>query len=245
MLRRQNDRELFDRARRVKGFSLDAMRAATITLVGLGGIGSWIALMLAKLGIGRLVLIDPDMVEDTNVIKTIYTLKNTGKPKVNVLKKVLTRASSISLDIIAIPETLENAARSGKLNVPSMMVSSPDNDSARYQVCNLCLLFKIPGIYAGSSEDGDFGYAFIQKGGQNDACFKCHSPVEFHTGRVMGCAPANAPRFIILAGLAVEMAWRTICGHHFSFNRALVNFNGSVDYSTVAKLDGCACAKGE
>lgn len=65
--------------------SLDAARAATVAVLGCGGIGSPVALMLARLGIGTLYLVDSDTVEAHNVPSQCYTVADIGESKVLAL----------------------------------------------------------------------------------------------------------------------------------------------------------------
>ena len=59
---------------------------ATIAIVGLGGVGSWIAEALARTGVGKIALMDLDDVCESNINRQIHSLQHTiGKPKVSVL----------------------------------------------------------------------------------------------------------------------------------------------------------------
>lgn len=54
---------------------------ASVGIAGLGGLGSNIAVHLARLGVGRLVLVDFDTVDVTNLNRQHYTMKDIGVPK--------------------------------------------------------------------------------------------------------------------------------------------------------------------
>lgn len=58
---------------------------AEVTFVGVGGIGSFAATAVAKLGIPKLTLIDPDIVEEHNAPNQFHALTNMGEPKVAAL----------------------------------------------------------------------------------------------------------------------------------------------------------------
>ncbi|MGI6181260.1 MAG: sulfur carrier protein ThiS adenylyltransferase ThiF [Agathobaculum sp.] len=62
---------------------------ATIGIAGLGGLGSNIAVLLARLGVGHLVLVDFDKVDITNLHRQHYTMDDLGVPKAQALKKQL------------------------------------------------------------------------------------------------------------------------------------------------------------
>lgn len=61
------------------------LRAATVMVVGVGAVGSFAVEALARAGIGHLILIDADMVEESNINRQLYALDSTiGRPKVDV-----------------------------------------------------------------------------------------------------------------------------------------------------------------
>lgn len=70
-----------------------------IALIGAGGIGSPLALALAKMGCKRLALYDPDTVEAHNLPNQMYRLSDIGRPKVAALAELLTDFAPLQLDV--------------------------------------------------------------------------------------------------------------------------------------------------
>jgi len=70
-------------------------------VIGLGGIGSWVALNLALLGVGTLVLVDPDTIEASNLNRTLYKLTDIGRKKTEAIKDLISerRQDTIVLTI--------------------------------------------------------------------------------------------------------------------------------------------------
>ncbi|MBX9973161.1 ThiF family adenylyltransferase [Cytobacillus firmus] len=67
---------------------LEKMRNSTVAVLGIGGVGSFAAEALARSGVGRLVLVDKDDVDITNVNRQVIALLSTvGKPKVDLMKE--------------------------------------------------------------------------------------------------------------------------------------------------------------
>lgn len=66
-----------------------AFERASVGIAGLGGLGSHVAEHLARLGIGRLVLVDCDVVEPTNLNRQRYDLRHLGMPKAEALAEQL------------------------------------------------------------------------------------------------------------------------------------------------------------
>ena len=58
-------------------------------VVGLGGIGNWVALDLALLGMGTLILFDNDKVETSDLNRTLFKLSHINKPKVSAVKELI------------------------------------------------------------------------------------------------------------------------------------------------------------
>ncbi|WP_203361639.1 tRNA threonylcarbamoyladenosine dehydratase [Bacillus sp. REN10] len=66
---------------------LDRLKNTTVAILGIGGVGSFSAEALARSGVGRLVLVDKDSIDITNVNRQLPALLSTvGQPKVDVMK---------------------------------------------------------------------------------------------------------------------------------------------------------------
>lgn len=63
------------------------LKEASVGIAGLGGLGSNAAVSLARAGIGKLVLVDFDKVEESNLDRQYYFLHQVGKPKVDAIKE--------------------------------------------------------------------------------------------------------------------------------------------------------------
>ena len=66
----------------IKEISMDT----PITIVGVGSIGSYATLALAKLGFTNILVIDDGIVEEENISPQLYRLSDIGRPKVDALK---------------------------------------------------------------------------------------------------------------------------------------------------------------
>lgn len=65
--------------------NVEKLRAATVMVVGCGAVGSFAIEALARSGIGHLILIDSDVVEESNINRQLFALDSTiGRPKVDV-----------------------------------------------------------------------------------------------------------------------------------------------------------------
>ena len=93
------------------------LEAACVGLAGAGGLGSNAAMMLARCGVGRLILVDGDSVEPSNLNRQHYFPRHVGRPKVEALAEQLcelapalrVEAHRLWLDAENIPPLLDKA----------------------------------------------------------------------------------------------------------------------------------------
>jgi len=71
----------------------ERVRSATVGVAGLGGLGSAVAIALARIGVGRLVLADFDVVEPSNLNRQHYFVEQIGRPKAEALAETLARVN--------------------------------------------------------------------------------------------------------------------------------------------------------
>lgn len=67
----------------------EKVKNATVGIAGLGGLGSNIAISLARLGVGKLVLVDFDVVEPSNLNRQQYYIRHIGMKKTDALKEII------------------------------------------------------------------------------------------------------------------------------------------------------------
>lgn len=83
----------------------------SVLVIGLGGIGSWIALNLALLGVGTLVLVDPDSIEASNLNRTLFKLSDITRKKTEAIKDLISERRQdtivLSIDDYFSPEMLD------------------------------------------------------------------------------------------------------------------------------------------
>lgn len=124
------DDQLYDRAiRLVTEAGQRRLAAATVGVVGTGGLGFILTEQFARLGVQKLVLIDPDEVERSNLNRLPgVSTYDVGRPKVNVLAHQL-HESGLGIDVLPVPEPVEEVA--DHLRECDIIVGAVDQVSTR------------------------------------------------------------------------------------------------------------------
>lgn len=87
-----------------------ALNATKVGVAGLGGLGSSVAISLARVGVRRLLLVDFDEVDPSNLNRQQYFLADIGKPKTQALSEILARINPfVSVEVAQRRVTLQNA----------------------------------------------------------------------------------------------------------------------------------------
>jgi sulfur carrier protein ThiS adenylyltransferase len=97
--------ESFMMARHTPGVH-QKIKKAVVGIAGLGGLGSTVAIALARVGVGKLILVDFDVVEPSNLNRQQYFLHQIGLPKVEALQAILSKITPM-LSIQCYNERLE------------------------------------------------------------------------------------------------------------------------------------------
>ncbi|HLL20760.1 MAG TPA: tRNA threonylcarbamoyladenosine dehydratase [Kofleriaceae bacterium] len=135
----------FDRSARLLGDAgIERLHASTITIFGVGGVGSFAAEALVRSGVGRVILVDYDRVCATNVNRQLHAMKGTlGKPKVQVMADRL-RLINPDATIEARSE-FYRAETSAQLLVPEpdIVIDAIDNVAAKMHLIATCVRDKL------------------------------------------------------------------------------------------------------
>jgi adenylyltransferase/sulfurtransferase len=171
------ERELERYNRQIRLFGVEGqnkLKAAKVLVAGVGGLGTAAALYLAAAGVGKLVLVDKDVVELSNLNRQIlYTTEDLGKPKAEVAAKRLNLLNpEISVEALTIEINEENAPEIVKgCNV---VVDGQDNYATRYALNDACIVHKIPFVHASvHAYEGRLMTILPGKG----PCYRCLIPV--------------------------------------------------------------------
>lgn len=97
-------------AKRIGRNAFDRLHSAAVAVAGLGGLGSHIAIMLARSGIGKLFLVDFDVVDISNLNRQAYRLIDVGKSKTEAMVNLLREVNPYTaVEAVQTRVTAENA----------------------------------------------------------------------------------------------------------------------------------------
>jgi molybdopterin/thiamine biosynthesis adenylyltransferase len=151
-----------DRQKLIPGFDQEVFSSASVCCVGAGGIISHIAPALVRKGIGRITLMDRDIVEPSNLSRQRFYAGDIGKNKALALAANLHRECVAATEIRGCALRLEDAIDRRVDLACGVAVCGVDNNPARVVASRYFRSKVIPVIFAAVSRDGDHGYVFVQ-----------------------------------------------------------------------------------
>ena len=123
---------------------LDKLKNSHVTVVGLGGVGGYVAVLLARAGVENFTLIDFDNVEETNLNRQIIATQNTlGMPKTEALSQLLKSINPcVNLTLINERLTTDNLERLINKDA-DYVVDAIDSVKDKTDLCDYCYKNKI------------------------------------------------------------------------------------------------------
>jgi molybdopterin/thiamine biosynthesis adenylyltransferase/rhodanese-related sulfurtransferase/molybdopterin converting factor small subunit len=161
------------------------LKAASVLLVGAGGLGSPAALYLAAAGVGRIGIVDFDVVDESNLQRQIiHGMSTLGRPKLESARERIHDINPfVQVDPYEEPLTGANALRI--FADYDVIVDGTDNFPTRYLVNDACVLLGKPNVYGSIFRFEGQAAVFWAKYGP---CYRCLYPEPPPPGLVPSCA---------------------------------------------------------
>ncbi len=161
------------------------LKASSVLIIGTGGLGSPVSLYLAAAGVGRIGLVDYDVVDYTNLQRQIIH----GTSTVGMLRhksarqRLLDLNPDIRVDVYNEPFTSENALRIAADY--DVLIDGTDNFPTRYLTNDVCVFLGKPNVYGSIYRfDGQASVFYAKEG----PCYRCLFPEPPPPGLVPSCA---------------------------------------------------------
>jgi molybdopterin/thiamine biosynthesis adenylyltransferase len=122
------------------------IRKSYVGIVGAGGLGSHLIQQLAFLGVGKMVIIDPDTMKETDLNRLIGSCQNDVTTEAKKVDIALRTVHSIdpSIDVNVISKNLIEEESFSEIKKCGYVFGCVDNDGARLALNELCVAFEIP-----------------------------------------------------------------------------------------------------
>ena len=172
------------------------LKGSSVLIIGTGGLGSPVAMYLAAAGVGRIGLVDYDVVDFTNLQRQIIHGTSTlGERKVHSARdRMLDINPEVQVDVYDEPFTSENAFRIAEPY--QVIVDGTDNFPTRYLVNDLSVLTGKPNVYGSIFRfEGQLSVFWAEQG----PCYRCLFPEPPPPGMVPSCAEGGV--FGVLPGI--------------------------------------------
>lgn len=185
---------------------------ARALVIGVGGLGSPVALYLATAGIGHLTLVDHDTVDLTNLQRQIaHTEARVGHPKVESASQALL-AINPQLKITALAERADGARLDALVATADVVLDCSDNFATRQAINRACVRHSVP-LVSGAAIRFDGQLAVYDPRHHDSPCYACVFPpdADFEETR---CATMGvfAPLVGIIGSMQAAEALKLLSG---------------------------------
>jgi molybdopterin-synthase adenylyltransferase len=144
------DEKRFSRQSKINWWDQKKISNANLMVIGCGGIGTWACSQLTMLGVRRLVIVDMDTVDKSNLNRQLYFEESIGKYKVEAAKQMLEKINSkIKIDVYNKP--IQQLSDDTYNNI-DFVFDCLDNIETREFLSKKCWDKKIPFIHSACSD---------------------------------------------------------------------------------------------
>ena len=223
--------------REIGGPGQKALKAASVLVVGAGGLGSPVLLYLAASGVGRLVVVDDDVVEASNLQRqVIHTTARIGMAKVDSARDTIAALNPfVTVEAVKARLGEENAA--GLIAGVDLVLDGSDNFDTRYLVNRVCASLSKPLIAAAITQWE--GQLSLYDPARGTPCYECVFPERPAPGMVPTCAEAGvaAPLPGIVGGVMAMEAVKHLTGAGQTYAGRLLVVDALYGDSRVFQID--------
>ena len=200
------------------------LKRASILLIGTGGLGAPLGMYLSAAGVGRLGLVDFDVVDHSNLQRqVIHGTSNVGQPKIKSAEaRIRDINPHVELDLYEEPFTSENAFRIAEGY--DIIIDGTDNFPTRYLVNDVSVMLGKPNVYGAIFRFDGQASVFHHQGGP---CYRCLYPEPPEPGLVPSCAEGGVLGILpgIIGLIQATEAIKIILGQGTTLSGRLLMFD--------------------
>ncbi len=217
------------------------LKGSSALVIGTGGLGSPVSLYLAAAGVGRIGLVDYDVVDSSNLQRQIiHGTGRIGTLKVESARERLMDVNpGIEVETYNEPFTSENAMRIA--TGYDILIDCTDNFPTRYLTNDLCVFLGVPNVYGSIFRfDGQSSVFFAKEG----PCYRCLFPEPPPPGLVPTCAEGGVLGVLpgTIGTIQATEALKVLLGIGSHLTGKLLLYNAldmSFDFVTLKKNPKC------
>ena len=223
------------------------LQNAKVCVVGVGGLGNPITTRLVAMGIGKLRIVDRDVIELSNLHRqTLFDESDVGQVKVEVAAKKLQKLSS-DIVIEALPISVNDYTALDVVEGCDVVIDALDSVNARYSLNKACVKNNIPFVTGAAVGVSGHVFTIVPK---KSACYYCMFPAldedSMPTCSIEGVHPSILS---IIGGIEVSEAVKIITGKKPSLADKILHVdleNLDFVYTKTSKVDECpVCGTGK
>jgi molybdopterin/thiamine biosynthesis adenylyltransferase len=216
--------------------------AARVLVVGAGGLGSPAAMYLAASGVGRIVLVDDDEVDLTNLQRQVmHTTERVGMPKVDSGRLALAQINP-EVEVVALRERADAARLAELVRDADVVLDCSDNFATRHAVNRACVAAGVP-LVSGAAIRFDGQLSVFDVRDPASPCYACLFPADSRFEEE-ACSTMGvfAPLVGIVGAMQAAEALKLLAGSGRSLAGRLLLLDGrAMEWSDigVARDPGC------
>ncbi|WOG28660.1 molybdopterin-synthase adenylyltransferase MoeB [Endozoicomonas sp. 8E] len=221
---------------------------AHVVIVGIGGLGCPAAMYLAAAGIGRLTLIDPDVVDATNLQRQIaFSTDDIGQFKVHAAAaRISAMNPGVELDLI--PKKLKEQELLSLLENSDLVLDATDNFDSRFMVNRCSVRLGVP-LVTGAAIRFNGQLTVFDRWQENAPCYRCLYPEK--VAEELSCSESGilGPVVGTIGTMQALEAVKLLTGAGKTLNGRLLMFDAaSMEWQSlqlIADPDCPVCGQGE
>lgn len=221
----------------------DKLLAAHAVIIGAGGLGSPVALYLASAGIGKITLVDHDVVDLTNLQRqVVHTTARVGQHKAESAKQMLAEINP-DTEVVTICDRADEALLSTLVPTASVVLDCTDNFATRHTINRACVAARVP-LVSGAAIRMDGQVSVFDSRLGTSACYACLFPPDQHFEEEQ-CSTMGvfAPLVGIIGTMQAAEALKLVAGIGESLaNRLLLLDARNMEWTSIRtkRNEGCA-----
>lgn len=239
---------------------------STVLLLGCGALGSVVADLLSRAGVGHLVIVDRDIVEETNLQRQLLFDERDaadGLPKAEAARRRIADINS-NIRVTAVVDNIDHSNIARYARGADLLIDGLDNLETRYLANDFAVHRGVPYVYGGAvgsvgmvfpvlpHHDGDVPWRSAEGPDYSTPCFRCLFSEAPPPGTTATCDTSGVFGSLttIIGGFQVTEALKILTRNFDKLHRKLLQVDvwsndiGQFDVASMRESSDCPCCKG-